>query len=112
MHQAQDRPMSQLQYWIATAIGAACLATMAASIALGLSNGTSRTEVTQRQQYVQQSVQLEGLYKEIVRALAELGARNNDADVKAMLQRHGITYSVNPAPAPAAAAAPATPPRK
>jgi hypothetical protein len=58
-----------------------------------------------RQQYVQQSVQLEGLYREIIRALAELGARNNDQDVRAMLQRHGISYTVNP-PAAAGAAGP------
>jgi hypothetical protein len=27
--------------------------------------------------------------------LAELGARNNDDAVRAMLQRHGISYTVN-----------------
>jgi len=52
-------------------------------------------------------VQLEGLYREIIRALAELGARNNDQDVRALLQRHGISYTVNaPAAAEPAAAAP------
>ncbi|MDP2368347.1 hypothetical protein [Rhodoferax sp.] len=101
--------MTSLQYWIATVLATACLAAMAANVALGHSNGSARADVTQRQQYVQQSVQLEGLYREIIRALAELGARNNDGDVKALLQRHGITYSVN---APAAPAAPATPQRK
>jgi D-alanine-D-alanine ligase-like ATP-grasp enzyme len=55
---------------------------------------------------VQQSLQLEGLYREIVRALAELGARNNDEQVRGLLQQHGISYTVNP-PAAAAPAAPA-----
>lgn len=100
--------MSRVQYWVVTLVAAACFLVMLASVALGFSNGSKRAEVGQRQQYVQQSVQLEGLYREIVRALAELGARNNDADVKAMLQKHGITYTANaPAAGPAGAAAPA-----
>ena len=97
--------MTKLQYWIAVVLGAACFAAMAANVTLGTLNHSARADVTQRQQYVQQSVQLEGLYKEIIRALAELGTRNNDADVKALLQRHGITVNVNAPAAPAAGAA-------
>ena len=104
--------MSKVQYWVVTLVAAASFAAMLASVTLGYSNAVSRAEVNQRQQFVQQSVQLEVLYREIVRALAELAARNNDADVKAMLQKHGITYTANapanaPAGSPAAAAAPA-----
>lgn len=51
---------------------------------------------------------METLYREIVRALAELAARNNDADVRAMLGRHGITYTVN-APAQSGGAAGTSP---
>jgi hypothetical protein len=97
--------MTRVQYWVVTLIATACFAAMVANITLGLTNGATRADVSQRQQYVQQSVQLEGLYKEIIRALAELGARNNDGDVKAMLQKHGITYNVNPAQATSAAPA-------
>jgi len=104
--------MTRLQYWFATAVAAACFAAMAAYLALGYSNQSARADVTQRQQYVQQSVQLEGLYKEIIRALAELAARNNDSDVKAMLQRHGITFNLSAAAPPAAAPAAAATPRK
>ena len=104
--------MSRTQYWIVTLIATVCFAAMIANIGLGLSNSAARTDVTQRQQFVQQSVQLEGLYKEIVRSLAELGARNNDGDVKAMLQKHGITYNVNPPTAGAPPAQTPTPPRK
>lgn len=91
--------MTRIQYWLATVLAAACFVAMAANVALGYSNLASRAEVTQRQQYVQQSLQLEGLYREIIRALAELAARNNDSDVKAMLQRHGISFNVNATPA-------------
>lgn len=98
--------MTKVHYWIVTTIAAACFAAMVVNIGLGITNGAARTDVNQRQQFVQQSIQLEGLYKEIVRSLAEMGARNNDGDVKAMLQKHGITYNVNPN------AAVATPARK
>ena len=101
--------MRKVQYWVVTAIAAASLAAMLASVTLGYGNAASRTEVNQRQQFVQQSVQLEGLYREIVRALAELASRNNDSDVKAMLQKHGITYTAN---APASGAAGATTPAR
>ena len=89
-----------------TGIAGACFVTMVINISLGVVIGGARGEVSQRQQFVQQSVQLEGHYKEIVRSLAELGARNNDGDVKALLQKHGIAYNFTP-PAATAAVAPA-----
>ena len=97
--------MNVTRYWIANTLGAGCLLLLAGNVALSYNNKSLQADVTLRQQYVQQSVQLEGLYREIIRSLAELGARNNDADVKTMLQKHGISYTVNPAP-PAPTAAP------
>ena len=99
--------MNAIQYWATTAVGTCCLAVLSGNVVLAYNNKSTQADINMRQQYVQQSVQLEGLYREIVRALAELGARNNDNDVKAMLQKHGISYSVNsPTAAPAATAAP------
>ncbi len=107
--------MTRVQYGISTLLGALCLAVLGANVTLALLNKLAQGEVAMRQQYVQQSVQLEGLYREIVRALAELGARNNDEGVRAMLQRHGISYSVNAAAtanAPSGAATPGNVVRK
>jgi hypothetical protein len=98
--------MNKLQYWTLTALAAGCLVMAGANVALSSSNRGLQGDINVRQQYVQQSVQLEGLYREIIRALAELGARNNDQDVRALLQKHGISYTVNP-PAAAGAAGPA-----
>jgi hypothetical protein len=102
--------MNRVQFWIVTGMAALALPLAVAAIVLAQLNRGLQGEIAQRQQYVQQSVQLEGLYREIVRALAELGARNNDEAVRLMLARHGITYTVN-AP-PAAAQPPAAPARK
>ena len=98
--------MNRLQFSMATVLGALCLLLAGVNVTLSSLNRGLQGDIGLRQQYVQQSVQLEGLYKEIIRALAELGARNNDQDVRALLQRHGITYTVNPpaTPTPAAGA--------
>ena len=101
--------MNRLQYWAVTAVAATVLLLAVVNVSLAALNRGQQGEVGVRQQYVQQSVQLEGLYREIVRALAELGARNNDLDARALLQRHGISYTVNP---PAAAAPAATAPAR
>ena len=97
--------MNRLQFSLVTTLGALCLLLAGTNVTLSSLNRGTQGDIGLRQQYVQQSVQLEGLYKEIIRALAELGARNNDQDVRALLQRHGISYTVTP-PAQAPAAAP------
>ena len=101
--------MSRVQHAIVTALAALALVLVAADLTLASLNRGLQADSALRQQYVQQSVQLEGLYREIVRALAELGARHNDEAVRALLQRHGITYTVNAPAAPAPAAAPRKP---
>lgn len=101
--------MTRTQHAVVTLLALLSLLVAAANIGLGLNNRSAQAEVAQRQQYTQQSVQLEVLYREIVRNLAELAARNNDEDVRAMLLRHGISYSVN-APAGASTGAPAAAP--
>lgn len=88
--------MNRLQFTVATVLGALCLVLATVNVTLSSMNRGLQGDIALRQQYVQQSVQLEGLYKEIVRALAELGARNNDQDVRALLGQHGISYTVNP----------------
>jgi len=95
--------VSRAQHAVLTVLGALCLLLALGNTTLGAMNRSLQGDIGVRQQYVQQSLQLEGLYREIVRGLAELGARNNDQDVRALLQRHGISYTVNPPAAPTAA---------
>ena len=93
--------MNRWQFVLSTVMSLLLLALVAGALALGASNRELQGQVNARAQYLQQSVQLESLYREIVRALAELGARNNDVQVRDLLQRHGITYTANAAAAPA-----------
>jgi hypothetical protein len=72
-------------------------------------NRDAQAELSARQQYLQQTVGLEGLYRDMVKALAELAVKNDDRQLLQMLASQGINVSVN-APAPAATAAPAAAP--
>jgi type II secretory pathway pseudopilin PulG len=101
--------LTRFQFGLLTLLALLVAAAVAGILTLGSLNRALQSEVNARQQYVQQSVQLETLYREIVRALAELAARNNDSAVRDMLGRHGISYTANP---PAAPAGPTSPPRK
>lgn len=96
--------MTRAQFWISTALGVIALVLLGYNAWLIKGNRQLQQDIGARQQFVQQSAQLEGLYRDIVRALAELTARNNDAELRTMLSRHGLTITVNP---PAAGGAPA-----
>lgn len=62
------------------------------------SNRALRDEANVQTQFIQQSVQLEGLFNEMVRALAEMSVRDNDEQLKMMLQMVGVTVSLNSSP--------------
>ncbi len=96
--------MNRVQHGLLTGLGLLALLASATSMVLTRHNGTLRTQVAERQQYVQQTAQLEGLYRDMVRTLAELAARQQDDQLRALLQRHGITYDITPPPASAAPA--------
>lgn len=93
--------MNKIQHGALTLLGLLALAAAAAGIGLTQHNTGLRRGIAEQQQYVQQSVQLETLYREMVRALAELSARSGDESLRSLLQRHGITYNVTPPAAPA-----------
>ena len=69
-------------------------------------------EVSQRAQFVQQTVPLESLSREIALALAQLGVRSQDDQIRALLNSLGITVTVNQAPAASAPPAPTRGPAK
>ena len=94
--------LSKWQFNILAGLGALALL-------LAVSNGWLLTQGHNRQaalsegrQFVQQGAAHETLYREIVKALAELGVKSNDAQVLNLLAAQGLSVSVN---SPAAGAA-------
>jgi Tfp pilus assembly protein PilN len=88
--------MKEWQFWTVTGFGGVLLIVVVVNIFLFLHNRSLQGEVNNRQLYINQSLQLEQLNREIVTALANIAAKNNDEDLKRLLATHGITFSVNP----------------
>jgi hypothetical protein len=60
------------------------------NVLLSLGNQSLRQQLTERQQLLTQSVQMEALYREIVTTLASVAVKTNDADLKSLLASQGI----------------------
>ena len=95
--------LTNREYWTLAAIGVLSLVLVVANMAMFLSNRSAQAEVNARAQFIQQTVQLDGLYREIVKALADLSVKNQDKDLRALLAAHGITVNVPPPVPPSAA---------
>ena len=93
--------LERWQFWVTTVV--ALLVALAASYSMMLfsQNQNSQGEFARRAQYVQESVQLEGLYREMVKALADLSVRNQDKTLTELLGTQGITLNTTES-APAA----------
>jgi uncharacterized protein YpmS len=96
--------LKKWEFWSLTLLALLTAIFVLTNMVLFTNNRATQTEVASRQEYVQQTVQLEGLYRDIVKALADLSVRNQDEDLKGLLAAQGISITVNPAPPPAPAA--------
>jgi len=81
--------------WVLSGIAVLGLAFVVINMFLFLGNRTIEGEVNDRQQFINQSMQLDRLNRELIAALANLAARNNDDQLKNLLASHGITFTVN-----------------
>ena len=87
------------EFWIGTTLAALTLLLVIANMVLSSANRRLQADVAGRQQYIQQSVPLETLYRAIVNDLGALATRNRDDQLTAMLAAHGIIVTPSPAPA-------------
>lgn len=101
--------LSTWQFNLMTGLGTMAVVLAAANGWLFTQNRGDPLTLNQNQQFVQQARGQESLYREMVKALAELGVKGNDAQVLNMLAAQGLSVSVNAPAAPAAPSA-ATPP--
>ncbi len=92
------------EFWVVTVLAALALVSIFVSITLFTMNRRLQAEVGARQQYIQQTVQLEGLHRAMVGELMTLAVRTKDDQLAAMLAANGITVpspsSASPAPSP------------
>lgn len=98
--------LKSLQFWVLSATGAACVLLALANIVLSTGNQRLQGQASQRGQYIQQGAQIQGLYRQIVQAVADLSVRDKDAKLQAILARQGLHVTAHPQSAAAARAAP------
>ncbi len=82
--------------WVLSGLAGLALVLVIINIVLFTGNRSIQAEVNTRQQFINQSLQLDRLNRDLVTALANLASRNNDEQLKNLLTSHGITFSVNP----------------
>ena len=59
-------------------------------VLLSFGNQALRLQVTESQQFITQSIQLEGLHQEIVATIARAAVQGNDRQLRELLASHGI----------------------
>lgn len=88
--------LSRSQFNVVIVLAVVTLVLVITNMVLFSRNRAQQQEINNRQIYIQQTTQLEGLYQQLIRSVAELSTRNNDAALGAILNRQGITFSVTP----------------
>jgi hypothetical protein len=96
--------------WLPVALASLALVAVLANAALLLSNRQLQADLNQRSAYLQQSAQMELLYRDMARSLAELAVRSNDQALLKALQSLGLSVTVNPGSAAPGASHPAAKP--
>ena len=84
-------------YWLLVGCAIAANALVAFNIFTAVRNDALREEVSARQQYLSQSMELSRLHSELVQGLANLAARTGDEALRALLERQGIRFTVTAA---------------
>ena len=81
------------------------LAIVISNMVLSQRNRALALDNARQQQFVQSTVPLDALNKELIKALVELALKNQDEQLRNLLASNGITYNFNPATGAAVPAA-------
>jgi hypothetical protein len=75
---------------ILTILSALMFVLVVVNIVLSLGNQSMQLEVTERQQFITQSIQLEGLSRQVIGVLANMAIKTNDQQLKNLLASSGV----------------------
>ena len=81
-------PRNKDHPYVLAAIGSLVLVLL--NILIGLGNQSVQAEVTERQQEIAQTIQLEALNRQLVTVLASMAVKTNDAQLKKLLADSGV----------------------
>jgi hypothetical protein len=88
--------LSSWQFWALNGCAGLVMALVITNIALFLGNRTVQVQAAERQQFINQSIQLSRLNTQLIRALAATSAQTDDEEIRELLASHGVTFTVNP----------------
>ena len=88
---------------VSTILAALLVVLVIVNIALTLGNQSAQAELSERQQAIAQSMQLENLHRQVVAFLANMAINSNDEQIRALLASSGIDLGGAKAPPPPAA---------
>jgi predicted Holliday junction resolvase-like endonuclease len=66
------------------------------NVLLTLGNQSLRQQLAERQQLINQSIQMEAIHREIVTSIATIAVKTNDAELKNLLASQGINLGDDP----------------
>jgi len=84
---------------VLTGLAVLLLLLVLVNILICLGNQSLRAEVSERQQFLAQSMQLEGLHREIITVLATVALKTNNDPLRSLLASQGINLGQPPPPA-------------
>lgn len=82
---------------ILTVLAALMLTLVFVDILLMVGNQSLQASVSERQQYISETIQLESLNRQVIGVLAELALKTNDGQLKELLTSVGVNLSPEPA---------------
>ena len=80
-------------YWVTVGLSGLTLVLVVAYIILVQDNRSIQAEVNQRQQFINQSIQLGRIKEVLIRALAAAAVNNKDDKLRDLLAQSGITIN-------------------
>lgn len=92
--------MTKTQYAITCSLGGVSILLALLNAVLITANQATQAELQQKQGFLQQTGQLEGIYTGIATSLAQLALKDNDRAVIDMLNSLGLKVSANAPSAP------------
>jgi hypothetical protein len=79
-----------------TPLGALLIIFALVNVLLTLGNQSLRMQLAERQQLINQSIQMEAIHREIVTGIATIAVKTNDAELKSLLASQGINVGGDP----------------
>ncbi len=86
-----------------TVLSSLILLLVIVNIVLALGNQSIQSEVSERQQMLAQTLQLENLNRQLIGVMANLALKTNDEQLKKLLADSGVNLGPPEAPSPAPA---------